>query len=240
MDENLLKRIKDILSQTNKRGFYLTNFLTSEEQDLFEKAVVHENINLTFSGGYPNAEYKRAYLSLTDETPDFEIAIFKINYNPKFLEVTHRNVLGTLMSLGIKREMIGDIIISDNAYFLVCNSLKEFIIDNFKEINFKPISLVEIEEIEEIKDNAEEINIFINSMRIDLIIAKTYFMSRDLVKEFINSEFVKLNHELIKDGSKIAKENDLISVRKKGRIKLISVLGKSKSGNLILKVTKTK
>ena len=49
-------------------------------------------------------------------------------------EFTHRDILGSLMGLGIKREMIGDIIINeDKAQFFCHNSISEFVEFNLKK-----------------------------------------------------------------------------------------------------------
>jgi RNA-binding protein YlmH len=73
-------------------------------------------------------------------------------------------------------------------------------------------------------------------MRLDVIIATAYNMSRNEANEFINSGLVNVNHIECLNNSKLIKENDVISVRHKGRIYVNEIIRKTKSDRLAIKI----
>ncbi len=102
--------IKDV---SINRNVVLTPFLTLNEQKLLEAHM--NNVNINFYGGYIENERKRSVISpkcsniaLEDEV--FKIKKLQIKTKSKFVDITHRHVLGTLLSLGINRNQVGDIL----------------------------------------------------------------------------------------------------------------------------------
>src|SRR5690625_5018594 len=93
---------------------YLTPFLDPREQYIVESVMGQfDDIVMNSFGGYEAAERKRLYLSPSYFEPsqdDFQIRVAEIRYPKKFAELSHGQILGTLMGSGIKRETIGDII----------------------------------------------------------------------------------------------------------------------------------
>ena len=69
------------------------------------------------------------------EIPTDIIAIPEINSEI----ATHRDILGALMSLGIKRCKVGDIIIGEQAYFEIKNEITPYIISNLLKIKNKNV-----------------------------------------------------------------------------------------------------
>ena len=67
-------------------------------------------------GGNEASERKRAIVAPDYFEPteaDYEMVLIELNYPSKFVKLTHRNVLGTIMSLGIDRNQLGDIIVNE-------------------------------------------------------------------------------------------------------------------------------
>ena len=173
----------------------LLPFYTIEQQEIIKHCFKKkDDVQVYFYGGYENAEYKRALISInTVSSPDFNIITLKINYNNKTDTISHRQILGSILALGLKREVIGDIIkVSDDYYFFAVSNMKEFIIDNLHYIG--------------------------------------------KAKEIVEAGLVKVNHLIVTNTTKIIKENDVLSVRGKGRLIVGQLVGKSKSDNLILKI----
>ena len=84
----------------------------------------------------------------------------------------------------------------------------------------------------------EMINIIIPSMRIDSIVSEIIRTSRSKAMDFIETERVFINSELVTKNAKILKENDLITVRGKGRFKINKILNSTKKGNLVVEIEK--
>ena len=91
----------------------LTDFLNPREAEIIRMLIGKEgDVRVSFFGGGENAERKRAILYPDYYTPDeedYEIAFYQLSYPSKFATIDHRQMLGTLMSLGVKRELYGDI-----------------------------------------------------------------------------------------------------------------------------------
>ena len=80
-------------------------------------------------------------------------------------------------------------------------------------MNFEKINLTDVS-IEKKYDDFEVVS---SSFRIDSIVAKITNKSRSKVKEYLEQDFIKLNHVVIKNGEKNCSISDIISIRKYGR-----------------------
>jgi len=217
------KRIKHI----DPYSIYKTKFLTLEEQALM-KSYFKDLV--TFDGGYSNSERKRAYFN----SPSVDIVCLKITYNDKYLTLTHQNILGTLLSLNISRDTIGDILV-EQGYIYVTKDILPVLLNEFKAINHHSILLSVIDgtdAIREIKLTSE--TCYIDSMRLDLIVSRFTNKSRNDACFMIENDLVQINHMTYTKVSKTVNENDIISIRKFGRFKVLSAEKRSRKGKIVL------
>lgn len=235
------KRVDSLIEKAYSGNVCLLPFLDEAMLSILKEKEKQSGCCVYTNGGILNADRLRAIISMYDvKKDDFKIVIFKINYNKKYYEINHRSILGSLMGLGIKRECIGDIVISKDldAYFAATLEISKYIMDNLSFIGKTPI------ELEIIKDEItniiryEDKNSFVASLRLDVIIAEAYNMSRSLALEMIQGGLVYINHILITNSSHIVKLDDEISVRHKGRVKLSKIGGCSRSGRICVTLSK--
>lgn len=221
-----------------KNGFVLTKFLDTTEFSLINK---NNLIIPYYYGGYENAERVRVILTTDENTiskSEFEITCLKIECS-KIKEITHRHVLGTVLSLGIKREMIGDIVFDENSiYLFVVKEMSNYIITNLIKINNLYVDVKEIsnEEID-IKEKEEIKVINVASLRLDAVIAHTLNISRTKAVEMIMKGLIQINHLETDNISYNLKNDDLISVRHFGRIKIVQIEGVTKKNRLRVKIS---
>jgi RNA-binding protein YlmH len=112
---------KDFVEQ--KYAPKLTDYLDPREQQILNTIVGQQTINLSFFGGSPHTERKRAllYPDYYQETEaDFKITLFEVKYPSKFIHLTHPQVLGSLMSIGLKRDKFGDVLLADEQIQFFC------------------------------------------------------------------------------------------------------------------------
>lgn len=235
-------KVTDALKEVEKRGFVLTKFLDSAELTELKK-VKNSSIRTYYYGGYEDAERVRCIITgIEEENPGydgFEIVALKVVPDTK-PPINHRHVLGTLMSLGIKRETIGDIIFDEenNIIIFTSSDMENFIKSNLIKINncFVTISRVELNEV--VINTSEDIKLInVASLRLDAVIARTLNLSRNKAVEMINKHLVQINHMETDNTSYILKENDLISIRHFGRIKVLEVVYTTKKDRLIIKIS---
>lgn len=211
-----------------------TKFLSLTEQTIL-KNTLKNKVFFKLDGGYENSELKRAVIY---QDSDPFITCFKIKYNDKYLTLTHQNILGTLLSLSITKESIGDIIASESIFFII-SELKEFIKNNFTKINNILITLEEVESINIKRIIEFEINSFtVSSLRLDSIVSKIIKKSRNNALEMIDSDLVKVNHLISNKNTKLLNEKDIISIRKYGRFLIIDTKKTSKKGKIVVKFGK--
>jgi RNA-binding protein YlmH len=215
----------DYLKNAKKKTI-LTKFLSMEEQKILENSKK----NYLYSNEIH--ERKRAFISSNQiDGNDFNISVLKIEYNKNFYELTHPMVLGALTGLGITRECIGDIIISDDIYIIVIAEMEEFIIKNLTSIDKASVEVIKSnsEELENIEvNNYYEDNIIVSSMRLDVIVSTITNYSREKAKTYILQKNVKLNGIVKTNIDENIKVGDLLSIHRFGRTIIIDIVRKTK------------
>lgn len=225
MDElTLLKgRFNDLCNRADNKYCYTnTEFLNLNEQNILHSCIPQHKYIL--DGGYFTAERK---IAIFGNEEDFgypnESPIRCIEIKPlqqKFADkLTHRDFLGALMSLGIKRETLGDIIISENKGYLFClDAVSNYIIENCISIKHTSVSccLVDSPPDESVK-LPEQTEVVTASLRCDAVISSVYNLSRSECKRLFDQELVFINSVCVKSASSNLSEGDIVSVRGKGR-----------------------
>ena len=214
----------------------LIDFLDPREQQILKTIIGgHSGISLGFFGGADEKnERKRAllypdYFQYTEE--DFQIRLFEIDYAKKFINLTHRQVLGSLMGLGLKREKFGDIILIDNRVQFYCaGEVSEYIRLEFHSAGKANVQLIEMPLSEGliVKEEWTEQTVIVSSLRLDTIISALFQISRQKSQAYISSGLVKVNWTKIENNSFECGEGDTLSVRGYGRAKVFSIEGKTK------------
>jgi len=204
-------------------------FLTKTEQKQIKNQLKY-TVDFSIDGGHTNFERARAYIN----TDGGSISCFKIHLKSSFFELTHQNILGSLLALNIKRETIGDILPEESVFYII-SELDSFILQEFTSIGNSPIVLEQIDgRFIKRTETLEENKAFVDSLRLDLIVSKLAKCSRKDATFLIESELIQLNHSPVTKTSKTVEENDIISIRKKGRFKIINTKKTSKKGKIIL------
>lgn len=231
------KSMSNALIKAQNGKIILTDFLDEAEQSIIQ-GLSFGDVKVSWSGGFLEAERQRALLLPTEDIKeDFQIVLFEIIYNKRFLTLQHRAILGSLMSLGIERNQIGDIVLKeDHAYFTCTKQIASYIKLELTQISGVPISLEECHEVIEVTKEKEYQNVILPSMRLDVVIAHAFHCSRSEAVLKITEGLVFVNHVLCQNVSLQLKPNDLISLRHKGRVYIEEIIGKTRSDRLNVKL----
>ncbi len=235
----LLRRIGDMLSRSEKTySAVYSGFLTRAEQTLIS-SVEELKGYISFDGGYENAERRICRVGYEEYCADDGLPVKIYSAEASGGELSHRNVLGSLMGLGIKRNMIGDIVTEGNtAYFFCCNAVSDFIEFNLKRIGKYYVSVSREEHFIQSAVKTRLITASVASMRFDCVCAECFGLSRIRAADCIERGEASLNWLVCTDKSVRVSAGDKISVRKKGKAEVSNICGTSKKGRIFLEIKK--
>ena len=251
-DKMCLSQILDKIEfSKSKQKIEYTDFL-----DMYQVALV-ENFfrkikfkNYKLYGGYEEAERKVAIIY----PEKYDEEMIKKNYN-KILKVvkiilpeeekgkySHRNYLGGIVKIGLKREKVGDIVVSKKgAEIITLTEFSKILLQQLPSLTrFENSKIIEKEidklEIQEV--NIEEVKIIVPSLRMDNIVSDLIRTSRNKAVEVIKQERVFVNGQNETKPSKLIKIGDKITVRGKGRFVVKQIEGTTRSGRTVLVIEK--
>ena len=233
------KRFKELYARSFSKNINtFSEFLNLDEQSMLENS----GVPCIKFGGYANAQRIVAGFGDGLSEDDFPISIIKISpVNQKFADtLSHRDFLCALMNLGIKRELLGDILIKDNIGYLFClNQICEYIIGELSRIKHTTVECKIVNSIpEDISFTGKELEVFVPSLRIDAIISSAYKLSRSESARLFTQEKVFVNSRATTNTSYQVKPNDIISVRGFGRIEFICQIKQTKKNRIVIRIRK--
>lgn len=188
--------------------------------------------------GYFNESERRVVIFKGDYSVEIPVKLYKIKNLSKFRLLNHKDYLGALMSLGIKREKIGDLIVKEEfCYFPTFEEIGKIIINGLQTVANNPVEISLSEDVE-LNANLETLILVINSNRLDAIVAAITKVSREECTKLIERGEIIVNYETIKDKSFKIKENDILSIKKYGKFKYIGTVGNTKKDKLRIEIKK--
>lgn len=223
---------KDITIFSN--GFYPPNIWK-----IFENNFHNNYFKVESYGGFEDCERRMISFNNNYNLP-YPIKLLKISTTSKFVNLNHKDFLGAILALGIKRNKIGDLILkNDYCYFNVCEELVEFIINNLKSIGKSPCKVTIINEsLEDLSPSFKEEIILVKSLRVDSIVSKISRISRGKAQELIEAGLVSIDYNKVKDKSKELKIDERVTIRGKGKYIIYKIIGNSKSGSFKVLIKK--
>lgn len=231
-DRVLIKSVIDKYMKYEKTNISTyTNFLDVRQYKLIEKILKHEKISFNTYKACEECEKLLVYFGNYED--------YVTIYSFKNSDIKHKDVLGTLFSLGYDIDTIGDIFVNnDYVYFTNLSRLNPFLETNLYMIKNNRIELKKVDSIILNDDRFISLKIVIPSYRLDVIVSKLGHLSRSDSIKYINDGLVLLNYEEVKNKNKLVNIGDIISIRKIGKFKIENELLKSKKDNYLIDVKK--
>ncbi len=263
-DKFLISAMRERMQRSSK-NYMITwsNFLDLRQRALVSDALSHitsykewhitpdPDVRIDFYGGYPEAErtitvFLPSYISdnaLTyfKNNPDDPLILLRAALPKGSPSITHRDYLGALMGLGIKREMTGDIITYDNgADIIVFREIADFIQMNMVNAGRASISLQSLPlcELHSPEMKFKEMRVSISSLRLDNILSATFGLSRTKAHKAISSGIVYVNDICMEKPDKQLTSGCKLVLRKHGKAVFRSIEGTSSKGRTIIKIEK--
>ncbi|MEK5098169.1 MULTISPECIES: YlmH family RNA-binding protein [Bacillus] len=222
---------------TEQYRMKLTDFLDPREQVIVTSVIGRsDEVKLAFCGGYPEAERKRAVLYpeyIEPDAEDFQLQAWEVAYPEKFASIEHRELLGSLMGIGLKRQKFGDLIFSGETRQFICSEeVADFVFSQLTHVGRVKVSLEKIP-LSKIKVPEQDVEIrddTVSSLRLDALCSSVSRQSRQKAQTLVKNGLVKVNWKVVDDPSYSLAEGDMLSVRGFGRFTLKSIDGKTKKG----------
>ena len=215
------------------------NFYTPNIWRFFQKNFNDAYFRVDSYGGFKDCERRMISFNNIYDSP-YPIKLLKIESSSKFDNLCHRDYLGAVLGLGIRRNKIGDLLLKGNAcYLTVCEEITEFLADNLNLVGKAPCKVTILENnFEDLVPNFKQEIILVQSLRIDSIVSKLIGISRSKAQSIIEEGMVLLDYNKVKDKSKEVEIEGRITIKGHGKYILDEIIGNSKSGKFKVLVRK--
>ncbi len=244
-ERDFVEKMIDACHQVEESySYYLTAFLNPREEEILQSLAGYFHLQLHSSRQFLETEFVRVILApdyYLLEEEDFELMALEILYPRKFHQLTHSQILGTLLhQLGIKRDYIGDILLGEEQTFVILDRrFGELAQRSLSKISRVPVSwkVAVLSQLPaKTSQDVKSQQVLLSSLRLDKVVATAFHLSRSNALKLIESGQVKLDYKEIKQAGKVLEVGQLVSVRGFGRVRLKEFLGFSKQGKLKLDI----
>ncbi len=233
-----------------------SNFLSVDEGSFlknFEREY-NADVNTFYFGGYDEAERTVAFFIPSmfniesiekyfyENPDDCPFCLIKISKD-RFSTLSHRDYLGSIMALGVKRETIGDIIVADDcAYVFALKSVCGYLCENLTKAGRGTLKceICSINDFSPKETETETVFASVASLRLDNVVSSAFNLSRTNSSLAIKSGLVYINSVQIMKNDFIIKEKDKIVLRGRGKVILDEIIGENKKGRIHINLKKYK
>ena len=241
----LLARVLDKLELAQHRGVPAhTPFLSPGEQaSAAGLLTAWGNPRYAVFGGYEGAERNIFYFppdwqepedALAD--PEGPLAALEAVF-PHGASLTHRDILGSLMGLGITREKLGDILILEGeCQVAVLREALPILLSQWEGAGRWKVSVREIplSGLTPKPPTVKAIRDTVAALRLDAVLAAGFSTSRSKAADLISAGRVAVNHRECMKSDRTVGQGDVLTCRGLGKCVVKEVLGTSKKGRTML------
>lgn len=239
----LASRIRDAIRLSDTSSFpKFVGFLRPEETETVFSVLQATPTKHAFFGGYEDAErvFFGAFPDWCEDTEDFfPISSLTFTFRPCDT-LTHRDFLGTFMSLGITRETVGDILIEKGrAVAFFADPQADFVASQVEKVGGVGVTitkghLLPLPGMSSFQESSDTVA----SLRLDCVVASLASCSRNTAVELIESKTVSVNSVCTEKTTKFVQAGDKITIRGKGKFIIETVSGPTKKDRLIINYKK--
>lgn len=240
-DRLFLSRMCDLCDRSIKTGLIsYSRFLSPREQMLVSERQIFFG-KLSFFGGYDEAD-RKILAFVPNEWEEVNFPISYISASPtNGRKYSHRDYLGSLLALGITRELTGDIAVTDDgAVMAVTSEIADFVSMNLTKVASASVkvNILSGGAFPEGTKTFLSVSATVASLRLDCVLSAVLGKSRTHSQELISEGSVNVNYNINKNPSLILREGDIISARGSGKFKLKTIGNLTKKGRTHIEVKK--
>lgn len=219
-----------------------TDFYDPVSCEKFKEALPCKDIIIRIFGGAPDCERRMlGFAPFADDLTDdvFPIQPLRILFNIKFHKPPrHQDLLGSILGLGIDRSRVGDILLfEDHANVFVHSEIAGYILTQLEKAGKTPVKVEPAPPLEEYdRPVLDEKTVTVASLRLDAVISASFRVSRGEASALIEGEKVFVNWKPLTEPAKTVCENDMVTLRGQGRVRIAGIEGKTKKDRIRLRI----
>ena len=242
----VLARALDQMERAQNRSIpCATQFLSPAQRAALEPLLAASgHPRHLFHGGSEGAErtvcvFLPDWQEAEDWPAEDELAAIEAAYPPTGAELTHRDLLGGLMGIGLTREKVGDILVGETAAQIVClREAAPIILSQFDQAGRYRLKLKKIP-LSDLAPAPAEVKVIhdtVSTLRLDAVLASGFSLARGKAADAITGGRVSVNHrECLKPDKPVA-EGDVLTCRGLGKCVVKTVGGQSRKGRIIIEI----
>ena len=251
-DRLFTARIDDKIRQSLREyDTSFLGFLTPGEQIAARRYLEETSeVSFTFSGGYADAE--RAILMIKPENgaigfppADEYLSAVRITSYQEGKTLGHRDYLGSLIGMGLKREAIGDLLPYTDGKWQYCDaillkSVRDQVCIDLERIGRTGVRVepIGLENLHIPEKSFREIRDTVASVRLDAVVSAGFSIGRAEAKSLTQKGLVSLNYEIALSPDAKVEEGDMISARGSGKLRLEEIGGETKKQRVRIVIRK--
>lgn len=234
-DKLLLSRAYDAIELSERTGCPRFLGFLNEHELSYLKAHISPKRDVSYFGGYPDAV--RLMMGAGAEEYSYPIVALEFSYKPEY-DLRHRDFLGSLMALGLRRDTVGDILCEQGrTVIFVRDDVADYVMTQVEKIGRVGVRIGYADTADlPVPDDTEELSFTISSLRLDAFVAAAAGLSREKAARMIRSELVMIDHVVNTDVSAPLSPGATVTIRKYGKFVLSADLGTTRKGRLRVSV----
>lgn len=223
---------------------HVTAFLDPRQLELAEAALgKRHDLSYTVYGGYPAAERNVLNIFSAQRQGDIPpIEAILVTWKRGENDITHRDLLGAVLALGLRRDQVGDILVlpDSSAAVMVIKAKADYVSQNLDQVGRVSVSCTAIDpaQLPLAEDDGKDIKGTVASLRVDAVLALGFGISRSKVVTLVKGGLVRVNWRPVNSPSLNLKEGDQLSLKGRGRVKIAEVGGETRKGRMHVKLKK--
>ena len=231
----VLARVLDQMERAQRRSIpCATQFLSSAQRAAAEPLLAASgHPKCLFTGGYEGAERTICVFLPGDDLSAVEAAF------PPNAQLSHRDLLGGLMGIGLTREKVGDILVrKENAQVIVLREAAPILLSQFDQAGRYRLKLREIplSQLAPVPVQVKVVHDTVAALRLDAVLASGFSIARGKAADLISAGRVSVNHRECVKGDKAVAEGDVLTCRGLGKCVLTAVGGQSRKGRVMIEI----
>lgn len=236
---SLLARLADIKDQSERYHCQTNSAFLTEEELVQATPWLKKQGAIRIDGGY--LEARRCRIAFLYDAEEFrsEVVCLVAKITQKYVQISHRDVLGALMGLNLIRAQFGDIFVLEDKIAVYCTETSaKVVMSQCTQIHQLSVVFERSEVPIFLEQQYETSAINVASMRLDNLVSAIANTSRSEAAKMIETAKVSINHEIVEDCAKLCHNKDTVSIQKVGRFVIEDLQKRTRKERMLIEVKK--